>query len=191
MTQTPVKKVTFAEFLDYDAADHRIELEDGEIITMPTGSPLHIAIIRFLFTTLENEIKANHLPFEIFPGGIGVRTGLRTSREPDLCILHCEDWDALRKQNPLSAIVERPPLLVVEVVSPGNVNRDREYHTKRREYAEMGIPEYWIVDPEEQKVVLCVLVGQSYQLTELQGQSLIRSTLLPQLVVTAEQLFNL
>lgn len=189
MTQTPVKKVTFADFLDYDAADHRIELEDGEIITMPTGSPLHIAIIRFLFTTLENEIKANHLPFEIFPGGIGVRTGLRTSREPDLCILHREDWDALRKQNPLSAIVERPPLLVVEVVSPGNVNRDRDYHTKRREYAEMGIPEYWII--EEQKVVLCVLVGQSYQLTELAGQSLIRSTLLPQLVVTAEQLFNL
>lgn len=191
MTQTPVKKVTFAEFLDYDAVDHRIELEDGEIITMPTGSPLHIAIIRFLFTTLENEIKANHLPFEIFPGGIGVRTGLRTSREPDLCILHREDWDALRKQNPLSAIVERPPLLVVEVVSPGNINRDRDYHTKRREYAEMGIPEYWIVDPAEQKVVLCVLVGQSYQLTELAGQSLIRSTLLPQLVLTAEQLFNL
>lgn len=191
MTQTPVKKVTFAEFLDYDAVDHRLELEDGEIITMPTGSPLHIAIIRFLFTTLENEIKANHLPFEIFPGGIGVRTGLRTSREPDLCILHREDWDALRKQNPLSAIVERPPLLVVEVVSPGNINRDRDYHTKRREYAEMGIPEYWIVDPAEQKVVLCVLVGQSYQLTELAGQSLIRSTLLPQLVLTAEQLFNL
>lgn len=191
MTQTPVKKVTFAEFLDYDAPDHRLELEDGEIITMPTGSPLHIAIIRFLFTTLENEIKANHLPFEIFPGGIGVRTGLRTSREPDLCILHREDWDALRKQNPLSAIVERPPLLVVEVVSPGNINRDRDYHTKRREYAEMGIPEYWIVDPAEQKVVLCVLVGQSYQLTELAGQSLIRSTLLPQLVLTAEQLFNL
>ncbi|MDR5639336.1 Uma2 family endonuclease [Thermosynechococcus sp. HY213] len=199
MTQTPVRKVTFAEFLDYDAADHRIELENGEIITMPTGSPLHIAIIRFLFTTLENEIKGNHLPFEIFPGGIGVRTGLRTSREPDLCILHREEWDALRKQNPLSAIVERPPLLVVEVVSPGNGNRDRpkgalrdrDYHTKRREYAEMGIPEYWIVDPEEQKMVLCVVVGQSYQLTELQGQSLIRSTLLPQLVLRAEQLFNL
>lgn len=191
MTQTPVRKVTFAEFLDYDAADHRIELENGEIITMPTGSPLHIAIIRFLFTTLENEIKVNHLPFEIFLGGIGVRTGLRTSRELDLCILHREDWDALRKQNPLSAIVERLPLLVVEVVSPGNVNRDRDYHTKRREYAEMGIPEYWIIDPEEHKVVLCVLVGQSYQLTELAGQSLIRSTLLPQLVLTAEQLFNL
>ncbi|WNC59221.1 Uma2 family endonuclease [Thermosynechococcus sp. QS41] len=66
------------------------------------------------------------------------------------------------------------------MVSPGNGNRDRpkgalrdrDYHTKRREYAEMGIPEYWIVDPEEQKVVLCVVVGQSYQLTELQGQSL-------------------
>ncbi|AXY67471.1 Uma2 family endonuclease [Thermosynechococcus sichuanensis E542] len=65
--------------------------------------------------------------------------------------MHCEDWNALRKQNPLSAIVERPPLLVIEVVSLGNIDRDRDYHTKRREYAEMGI----LIDPEEQKVVLC------------------------------------
>lgn len=55
----------------------------------------------------------------------------------------------------------------------------------------MGIPEYWIIDPEEQKVVLCFLGDQSYQLTELQGQSLIQSKLLPQLVLTAEQIFNL
>ncbi|MFN4280585.1 Uma2 family endonuclease [Thermosynechococcus sp.] len=191
MAQTQVKKFTFAEFLDYNTEDSRIELEEGEIIIMPAGSPLHIQIIRFLFTIIEAYIKANNLPLEIFPGGIGVRTGIRTSREPDLCILHREDWEALRKQNPLSAVVERPPLLVIEVVSPGAVNRERDYHTKRREYAEMGIPEYWIIDPEERKVTICLLVGQSYEITEVQKQTVIRSNLLPKLVLTAEELFDL
>ncbi|MFN4067327.1 MAG: hypothetical protein ACK4K5_08965 [Thermosynechococcus sp.] len=67
------------------------------------------------------------------------------------------------------------------------MNRDRDYHTKRREYAEMGI----LIDPEEQKVVLCFLGGQSYQLAKWERQSLIPSKLLPQLVLTAEQTFNL
>lgn len=177
--------------MDYDAGDNRIELEDGKIIIMPTGSPLHAQIIRFLFTVIEGYIKARDLQLEIFPGGIGVRTGMRTSREPDLCILHREDWEALRKQSPLSAIVERPPLSVVEVVSPDNINRERNYHIKRQEYAEMGIPEYWIIDPDERKVTICCLAGQSYQITEWQGQSVIRSNLLPKLPLTAEELFNL
>ena len=190
MAQAQIKKFTFAEFLDYKAEDSHIELEEGEIIIMPPGSPLHIQIIRFLFTIIEAYIKANNLPLEIFPGGIGVRTGIRTSREPDLCILHREDWEALRKQNPLSAIVERPPLLVIEVVSPGAVNRERDYYTKRREYAEMGIPEYWIIDPEEKKVTICLLMGQCYQIAQWQGQATIQSNLLPKLVLTAEELFK-
>ncbi|WP_367889252.1 Uma2 family endonuclease [Leptolyngbya iicbica] len=39
------------------------------------------------------------------------------------------------------------PLLVVEVVSPGKVNEDRDYRYKRSEYATRGIGEYWIIDP--------------------------------------------
>jgi Uma2 family endonuclease len=41
-----------------------------------------------------------------------------------------------------------PPRLVVEVVSPGKKDRDRDYIAKRQQYAERGIPEYWLIDPE-------------------------------------------
>jgi len=45
-----------------------------------------------------------------------------------------------------------PPLLVVEIVSPSQENRDYRY--KRSEYAARGIAEYWIVDPIAQKVTI-------------------------------------
>lgn len=191
MAQTQTKKFTFAEFLDYDSEDYCVELEDGEIFVMPTPSPLHIQTIRFLYSLIEQYIKDYDLRLEVFPGGIGVRTGIRSSREPDLCVLHQEDWEALRKQNPKSAIVERPPLLVIEVVSPGDENHERDYQNKREEYLGMGIPEYWIVDPEERKVTVCLLAGQSYRYTEFGGQSPIRSDLLTGLTLTVEQLFSL
>lgn len=51
-----------------------------------------------------------------------------------------------------SAVFEVPPQLVVEIVSPESLKRDYRY--KRSEYAALGIPEYWIIDPEQQKITI-------------------------------------
>ena len=79
-----------------------------------------------------------------------MRTGWRKSRLTDVYVVTAEQVSGLLDQ---SAICQTPPLLVVEVVSPDSVKRDYRY--KRSEYAALGIPEYWIVDPLESKV--CVL----------------------------------
>jgi Uma2 family endonuclease len=55
-----------------------------------------------------------------------------------------------------------PPLLVIEVVSPGVDNRRRDYLDKRNQYEWRGIPEYWIVDPQEQCVTVLAMVEGSY-----------------------------
>jgi len=52
------------------------------------------------------------------------------------------------------------PDLVMEVVSPDYRRHDLE--TKRREYAQAGIPEYWIVDPEEEQITVLTLEGERY-----------------------------
>ncbi len=69
--------------------------------------------------------------------------------------------------------------LVVEVVSPGEPgdqsNYDRDYVEKRREYAERGIPEYWLIDPERQVVLVLTLRGQSYHEQRFTGQAAIVS----------------
>jgi Uma2 family endonuclease len=50
--------------------------------------------------------------------------------------------------------------LVVEIVSPDDPERDTKI--KRADYAEAGIPEYWIVDPEGQMITVLQLAGEAY-----------------------------
>ena len=52
--------------------------------------------------------------------------------------------------------------LVMEIVGPDDPERD--IVTKRREYAQSGIPEYWIVDPTEASITVLTLQGQEYAL---------------------------
>ena len=59
-----------------------------------------------------------------------------------------------------------PPLLVVEIVSPGKEARDRDYRYKRSEYAARGIKYYWIVDPEEKSFSELILVDGLYEETK-------------------------
>ena len=50
----------------------------------------------------------------------------------------------------------------MEIVSPDDPERDKV--TKRREYAQAEIPEYWIVDPADASITVLTLQGQEYAL---------------------------
>ena len=65
-----------------------------------------------------------------------------TVREPDLAVYRREASG--QKKTPRWK--DMTPLLVVEVVSPGQETRD--YTEKRRDYWDAGVAEYWIVDPQ-------------------------------------------
>lgn len=84
-----------------------------------------------------------------------------------------------------------PPLLVVEVVSPGNLQRDRDYVAKRQQYQDLAIPEYWIVDPQRQTVVVLELAADLYpEANTFQGSDQLGSSQFRALDLTAAQLFN-
>ncbi len=86
-----------------------------------------------------------------------------------------------------------PPLLVVEVVSsgkPGEPNYDRDYIEKRQEYADRRIPEYWLIDPDRQVVLILTLQGQAYQEHSFRGQTAIASPTFPHLQLTAAQILQ-
>jgi Uma2 family endonuclease len=80
-------------------------------------------------------------------------------------------------------------LLAVEVVSPDSVKTDYRY--KRAEYATVEIPEYWVVDPAQQKVTILRLVDGLYEETEFTGSSPIKLEVFAELVVTADQIFQI
>jgi Uma2 family endonuclease len=74
-----------------------------------------------------------------------------------------------------------PPRLVVEVVSPGKTNIDRDYRYKRSQYQARGIAEYWIVDPITQRVTVLTLVEGLYEEAIFEGDGVIDSPLLKEL----------
>jgi Uma2 family endonuclease len=88
-----------------------------------------------------------------------------------------------------------PPHLVVEVVSPGGSNRERDYDRKRRQYAARGIPEYWLIDPTENAIAVLQLERGNYlEVGRFEGNTQIQSPELERLDIhlslTAERVLG-
>ncbi|MGB3193068.1 MAG: Uma2 family endonuclease [Limnoraphis sp.] len=185
------QKLTFEDYLNYeDGTDTRYELVDGELIAMSLGTGKHGAIIRFLLLQFESILSTSQQPWIALPGLVGIRSprGRRwdTSRIPDITVLSQSQWEAMAEREAVIDFNEPPPFLVVEVVSPSTKTDD--YRSKRSEYGLLEIPEYWIVDPAEQKVTICTVEHQFYDLTEFQNDDRIESPTFPDLNLTAAQI---
>jgi len=77
----------------------------------------------------------------------------------------------------------------MEVVSPDDPRRDRE--TKRSEYAQGGIPEYWIVDPAQRSVTVLTLDEEYYAVHgEFDEDAEATSALLDGFTVSVRDLFS-
>lgn len=186
MTATTIKNnFSFEEYLTYnDGTDDRYELVDGELILMNPPTGRHSLIIFGLTEIFMTEIRQQNLAWVALQM-FGVRTAQRRSRLPDLCVMTLEIAQELRE---VSAVLDSGALIVVEVVSPDSGKTDYRY--KRTEYAAAGIPEYWIVDPLQNKVSILQLVEGLYEEEEYQGEEVVRSFLLPELAITPTQIFQ-
>ena len=183
------KRFTLAEYLAYDdGTDRRYELVNGELIEMPSESDLNNQIAIYLIGVLMQVISIRLLR----RGTEIVVSGFRaTSRVPDLLVL-TEDLAAALAGTARSIITidMPPPALVVEVVSPGKENEDRDYRYKRSEYAARGIAEYWIIDPERDRVMVLALVDGLYEEAIYQGDERLVSQTFSTLELTAKQILQ-
>jgi len=185
MTRTPVK-LTLEEYKNYtDGTDKCYELEDGVLLEMPPATGKHEAIVTLLLIYFYTEIQKQGLALQVRPSGTEVQTTNENSRRPDVCIITNEQTQSIEN---VSAIIQTPPPLVVEVVSPESI--DRDYNRKTLEYASVGIPEYWIVDPLANQVTVCFLNQGSYQRTAYAASQHIVSKLLPQLQLMTQQILS-
>lgn len=190
MTQTASsssKLLTMEEYLAYnDGIDTRYELVDGELVEMPPETQGNLDIGKYLLFEL-----AKHLPLVLIAMGTEIEvTGRRARcRVPDLLVHTEESRAALAREKRATLTRDMPPpALVIEVVSPGQENRDRDYRYKRTEYAARGIAEYWIVDPEMQQVTLCLWVNGQYEDMIYTGDTPIKSTMIPSFDLSATQI---
>ena len=185
---TATALLTLEEYLTYDdGTDNRYELVDGKLVIMPPESDRNNLIALYLLSELMKLVPLQlirHKDTEI------VVTGNRTRvRIPDLMILTQELLTAIGGKRATITADMPSPLLVVEVVSPGKANEDRDYRYKRSEYAARGILEYWIVDPQIKRVTILSLVDGLYEETIFEASQSISSTLV-QVSITPKQIFD-
>ncbi|MEH1872965.1 Uma2 family endonuclease [Nostoc sp.] len=177
MTVITGKRITLEEYLKYDdRTDSQYELVAGELVAMPPESPKNVQISLFLLVNFLKFIPVNRLSNKV---EIVVAGSRATTRIPDLVVLTDELATALEGSMRSTITLDMPPpALVVEVVSPGKANEDRDYRYKRSEYAARGIAEYWIVDPQRNAVTVLILVDGFYEETRFTENTAIASTIL-------------
>lgn len=147
---------TEAAYLDLtDGSNKRIEFNDGRLEFQAMPTEIHQALVGFLYRTLLAFAAARNLGVVPFPP-LRLRLKAGKIREPNLLFLSKEN---LRyRGNRLWTGAD----LVMEVVSADPKDRHRDYEEKRIDYADGGVPEYWIIDPVDQLVIVLALKEGSY-----------------------------
>lgn len=141
MTVTTTRKITFEEYLTYDdGTDKRYDFNDGELIEVTPATALHNDVMMFLAFFLQSAVQQYQLPYCVRVNSTEIFNGKRT-RRPDVLVMTLEQKRGLGNQPDM---LYEPCLLVIEIVSP--TCRTVDTVEKREEYAQFGIPEYWIVD---------------------------------------------
>jgi len=190
MTHTQVK-LNFEQYLKYDnGTDNRYELFYGELIEVPPESELNGWIAEWLRDELVPFIKRRLIRVNSYELQV---QGNPQNRYPDLVVLRPEHLELTKKRQTITLNM-LPPQLVVEVVSPYRNQKDdnyqRDYVDKRQQYEQLGVGEYWIIDPQAKLVTVLLLVGGRYQATEFSGLQQIVSRICPQLELTVTQVFE-
>jgi len=193
MTQAKVRLASFEEYLAYSdetPLEGRYELVDGELVKLPPESEennwLALNLRDHLIQVIPRRLVRVHACEVQVPV---LQPKDAANRFPDLIVLRQEHLKLTQRRLTITLDMP-PPRLVVEVVSPGKTNRDRDYGQKRAQYAAIGMPEYWLIDPVAQTVAVLTLAGADYQDVGVFGtQAAIISVDFPDLALTVEQLF--
>ncbi len=184
-------RLTLQEYLNRsDEIEKHHELVAGCLFEMPPESPQNAEIAIQLLLIFAQFVVTPRL-LRCKDTEIVVSGSRTTVRLPDLMVLTEELADILYDSGRSTILSDMPPpALVVEVVSPGKVNQDRDYRYKRSEYAARGIAEYWIIDPQINKATILTLNEGLYEESVFTGDNAIASLVFPQIELTANQIFT-
>jgi len=147
---------TYADYASWDD-DVRCELIDGRVYMMaPAPSESHQDISgemyrQFANFLLDKQCKVFHAAFDVCLNADG--DGEKTVVQPDIVVV-CDRSKLDGKR------CNGAPDMVVEILSPSSSNRDNLL--KYIKYMEAGVKEYWIVDPDDKILRVCLLKDGKY-----------------------------
>jgi Uma2 family endonuclease len=154
MTTGLKAKLDYDDYAGIPPDRNRHEIIDGELYVTPSPGSAHQHASKRLQRVLEAYFEARGLG-EVFDAPLDLILTPHDVVQPDLLVV----------SNPVQVSargIEGVPLLVVEILSPSTRAHDR--NVKARRYAALGVPHYWIVDPEERRLECYELRGARYGL---------------------------
>ena len=140
------------EYLDL-RGNQLVEFSDGYVEVLPVPTMRHQLIVALLWRLLSDFVDHRKRGRTLF-APFRIRLSPQLIREPDVMVMLAENAHRMTDE-----YWDRADL-VVEVVRDSDRGRDLEI--KRREYAQAGIPEYWIVDPQQNTITVLALRDTAY-----------------------------
>jgi len=167
-------KLTYEDYVELPDDGRRYEILDGELEVSPAPAPLHQRVSQNLSVILDGYVRPRKLG-RIYHPPIDVILASTTVVQPDLIFVSTAQEAIVTKR-----AVEGPPELVVEILSPWSVRRDRV--AKAAIYARFGIGHYWLLEPEARIFEVYEVERAEYRLVATHGASgIMRTPLFPDL----------
>ncbi|SFE12709.1 Endonuclease, Uma2 family (restriction endonuclease fold) [Lentibacillus persicus] len=157
---TELIKETNLTYDDYASIDdgNRYELVNGQLELMsPAPSVTHQM---FSFQMQKKLTESCESDYIILNAPIDLILADNEVRQPDLILIHRKRLNILRNRGVIG-----PPDLVIEILSPSTLKRDKI--DKLNTYANFGIPEYWIAEPKTGILEQYFLHNEQYSLIDV------------------------
>jgi len=159
------------------------EIVQGVLVMSPAPSLPHQDVVDEIFAYLREQIKLKRLG-RVFTAPVDVVLSEQNVCQPDVVVVLRGHLTRAEEKRIVGI-----PDLAVEVISPGSKLYDRV--NKHMIYEQAGVPEYWLVNVDNQTVELFVLEGSKYRsLGEFAGERALPSRIVPQLTVPVARFFD-
>lgn len=165
----PKQKMTWEEFLAWCDEDTWAEWVDGEVQMVSPANRKHQKVALWLAWILNEFASQRNLGEALIAPFLMRLPNVPSGREPDILFVRRENLARLH-----DAYLDGPADLVIEIVSPESIGRDRG--DKFIEYEIAGVLEYWLLDYTRRRAEFYVLDSSGmFQIAEPDAQGIYRS----------------
>ncbi|MDX2066941.1 MAG: Uma2 family endonuclease [Haliscomenobacter sp.] len=164
LADSKIEKVNWETFREIELADDDLfiyELFDGEIMKRSAPSLIHQRISRKLLGKMDAYIEEKKLG-EVFSAPVDLNLDEHNAFQPDLAFISKERSFLIEDDD----YIKGAPDLVVEIISPGTVKKDRVI--KKDLCERFAVREYWLVDPLNKGIEIYIMQEDKYVLHDLQ-----------------------
>jgi Uma2 family endonuclease len=182
-------RMSYEEYLAWAPETMFAEWKDGEVVVAMPVLEIHQRVLDLLHLLLGMFVRVRALGVvRTAPMVVKLWPGEGPAREPDLFFVSAAQQEHLGPD-----LFAGGPALVVEIISEDSTKRDRE--TKREEYPQAGVGEYWVIDPrpdvrrQPSVTVYRLAADGQYDATTVVQEGVVRSSVVSGFWVRVEWLW--